>query len=157
MKLFKRNYSKLNQSGDTIVEVMVSISVLALVLTATFTLSNRSFQHGIDAGERKQAVSYANEQVEFLKLASSTAGFSSGGKFYSSSPYCITIDTTSGLQINTNPASDAICKKNNQYNVQVQYNSTSTPKNFKITASWTSSGGNPNKLDYYYRPSGIQD
>src|SRR4051794_29608617 len=61
--------NKLNQVGDTLVEVMLSATALALVLSVSFVSANHSLRTGTDAASRNEAVQYASEQVELLKQA----------------------------------------------------------------------------------------
>src|SRR4051812_17239693 len=63
-----RAFKQSNQ-GDTIVEVMISMAVLAIVLVATYSFSNRAFQSGLNSQYRDQAVSYAQQQLELLREA----------------------------------------------------------------------------------------
>ena len=65
MRLYPRG-SRNFQSGDTIVEVLISIAVLSLVLTAAFVTSNRSLQGVRDAQEHSEALSILQGQVETL-------------------------------------------------------------------------------------------
>jgi type II secretory pathway pseudopilin PulG len=60
--------SRRNQAGDTLIEVLLSATALALVLSISFISANRSLRTGTDAANRNQAVQYASQQIEFLKL-----------------------------------------------------------------------------------------
>jgi Tfp pilus assembly protein PilV len=55
------------QTGDTIVEVMLAMTVLAIVLSTAYATSTRSLQAGIEAQNRSQATSLAQAQVEVLR------------------------------------------------------------------------------------------
>lgn len=61
MKLFR------NTRGDTIVEVLISISVLSLILTASYALANRSSQGVRQAQERSEALKITEGLLEKLK------------------------------------------------------------------------------------------
>jgi len=67
--MFKRN-----QRGDTILEVLISVAVLALILTTTFALANRNSQATRQAAERGEAQKMAQSQMEKLKLYLSSSG-----------------------------------------------------------------------------------
>lgn len=58
---------KLNQVGDTILEVLISVAVLSLILTTSFVLANRSTQYNRQAAERGEASKLAQAQLEDLK------------------------------------------------------------------------------------------
>ena len=65
MKFF--NPLRKNQNGDTIIEVLISVSILALVLVITYSSTSRSLQQGTNATNRQQATSLAEQQVELIK------------------------------------------------------------------------------------------
>ncbi len=58
---------KLNQRGDTLVEVTMALAILALVLTGAFVMANKAFRLGQDAKERSQIVGDAQQQAEALQ------------------------------------------------------------------------------------------
>ena len=55
------------QTGDTIVEVLIAVGVLAFVLVGAYILSVRSTASTQDANERTQALKLVETQVEFLR------------------------------------------------------------------------------------------
>ncbi len=61
MKLFR------STRGDTIVEVLISITVLSLILTASYALANRSSQGVRQAQERSEALKLSEALLEKLK------------------------------------------------------------------------------------------
>lgn len=54
------------QAGDTIVEVLISISVVSLVLGGAFAIAQRSLKNSRQAQEHSEALQLANKQVELL-------------------------------------------------------------------------------------------
>lgn len=54
-------------SGDTIIEVLLSMSIIGLVLGAAFGIANRSVQIGQNAQERTEALKIAESQLELFK------------------------------------------------------------------------------------------
>jgi Mg-chelatase subunit ChlD len=83
MKIFS------NERGDTILEVMISVTVLSLVLTTSFALANRSTLANRQAGERGEASKIAQAEMEKLKLYISTSGggnLPAEGEFFCLSP-----------------------------------------------------------------------
>jgi prepilin-type N-terminal cleavage/methylation domain-containing protein len=58
---------RLNQRGDTLVEVTMALAILALVLTGAFVAANRSYLLGQQAKERSQIVDVAQQQAEALE------------------------------------------------------------------------------------------
>jgi type II secretory pathway pseudopilin PulG len=59
-----RNYQ---HSGDTIVEVLISIAMLASIITATYTMASHSLAESITASEHTAAMNLAKSQAESLK------------------------------------------------------------------------------------------
>jgi Tfp pilus assembly protein PilV len=66
------------QSGDTIVEVLIAIVVIATVLTGGFLLSRSSLKAVRASEERSQALNLLQGQVEALRTAAGTANTLSG-------------------------------------------------------------------------------
>lgn len=57
----------LNQTGDTLVEVMIALTILAAVLASAFVVSNRVTRMGLASRERTQAINLLQEQAEALR------------------------------------------------------------------------------------------
>jgi Tfp pilus assembly protein PilV len=55
------------QSGDTLVEVVFAIAILASVLTTAYHMSTQAFALGIDSREHVQAINVAQQQAEELR------------------------------------------------------------------------------------------
>ncbi len=55
------------QRGDTIIEVMLAMSIIGIVLGAAFGIANRSVSVGQDAQERTEALKLAETQLEIFK------------------------------------------------------------------------------------------
>lgn len=56
-----------NQRGDTLIEVTIALSILAVVLTSGFLTANRAFILGQNARERTEIINLAQAQAEQLK------------------------------------------------------------------------------------------
>jgi type II secretory pathway pseudopilin PulG len=67
MQRFVRAFKQ--QRGDTIVEVLVSITVVSLILGSAFVTTNKSLQATRTSQERSNALKLAESQVEQLKGA----------------------------------------------------------------------------------------
>lgn len=57
----------MKQRGDTIIEVLLAMSVIGLVLGSSFGIANRSLAIGRAAQERTEALKIAESQLELLK------------------------------------------------------------------------------------------
>jgi len=152
MKTFNKT-SKWLQRGDTIVEVLVSITILALVLTITFVSTSRSLRQGDSADNRQTATSFAQQQIELIKniptaSASEYNSLSPTQNFMVCSDGSLKIITTAG----SNPCSSPSL---GQYSVSDQFDNATGL--FTITTTWpgssTSSGSNDQLTVYYKVPA----
>lgn len=55
-------------SGDTIVEVLLSIAIVSVVITGAYSIANRALQQGINASEHTEALKIGEGQIESLKF-----------------------------------------------------------------------------------------
>jgi len=80
---------KLTETGDTIVEVLISIAVVSLVLGGAYVTTNKSLQGTRDAEERGNAIKLSESQLELLKamLSDPTNAAAVDGK---TTDFCIT-------------------------------------------------------------------
>lgn len=58
---------RLDERGETLVEVVMALGILSLVLVSSYALATGTFRLGRGAGERTQAVNYLQEQAEALR------------------------------------------------------------------------------------------
>ena len=61
---------RLSQRGDTIVEVLLAMTVLAVVIASAYAISNRAMTTTRKNNERAQATRYAETQLEYVKDSS---------------------------------------------------------------------------------------
>lgn len=66
MKVFQE---KLNQKGDTLVEVLLGTVVLSIVLAGAYTLSNRATTINLASYDRSRASALAQRQAELIRSA----------------------------------------------------------------------------------------
>lgn len=144
-----------NQLGDTMVEVMMSMAILAVILATAYATSSHSLQGGLNAQYRDQALSYAKQQLELIKNADNTSAQAIGG-FKVGQPFCIDPSTT---QLHSVDSSTKTCplpvgssgSSQSQYSIVDSYNSSN--KTFAATVQWPSTNANvPNQLTIYYKP-----
>lgn len=83
MRLFKPLKSS---DGDTIIEVLIAITVLATVLTAGYLSANRSTNATRRSQERSEATKIAESQIEALKSLSADAT----ANIFNRTTFCIT-------------------------------------------------------------------
>lgn len=77
-----QHHKRLNhQRGDTIIEVLISITVVSSVLGITFATMNRNLQITRALQERTEASKYAESQLEALKVYTDSNTVTPGGSF----------------------------------------------------------------------------
>ena len=161
MKLVK------NQKGDTIVEVLISIVIIALILTGAYETANASLKSIIDSQERTQALGYAQDQVEDLRTEA--AIFFDGGT--ANSQYSIPTpgdvfcfnSTATPVGYTTTGAVPASCQQTTggtTYTAQIESQGKTSPTDpsittytFRINISWPSISVNAttDQINIYYR------
>jgi Tfp pilus assembly protein PilE len=106
-------FGKIGESGDTIIEVMISVAVVGLVLGVSYGTASKSLKMGQEAQERGEALKIAESNLEELKYisqqpyAASTIFAQPAGQGFciaSVTSAAATLSTISGY--NTNLASD---------------------------------------------------
>jgi type II secretory pathway pseudopilin PulG len=65
--MFKLRGGYMKQRGDTIIEVLLALTVVGLSLGIAYGITNRSLAIGRNAQERTEAVKLAESQIETLK------------------------------------------------------------------------------------------
>ncbi|HVS58352.1 MAG TPA: hypothetical protein VHD60_01285 [Candidatus Saccharimonadales bacterium] len=144
-------------AGDTIVEVLISLSVLASALGVSYGIANRALNSSRDAQEHTQAVMIAQAQLEFARqtmVSSNGHAFSGGHLFcFDSSGAVVTFTTISSLppldEDNFSHYPPACANINSLYNASVNYNSDND--NFSATVRWYRLGGGRDQVLLIYR------
>jgi type II secretory pathway pseudopilin PulG len=150
------------QTGDTIVEVIICISLISLVLAGAYTSSGHSLQNGTDASVRSQALNYAQSQIELIKNAANNPGLlnqykrdpNTGGR-----PFCINPDgSPADASNNSSEWYYGLCQlPGKPYAVGITYDSAANKQLFTITAKWLApNGSGQSNLQLYYRMPGAQ-
>lgn len=138
-----------NTRGDTIVEVLIAIVILALVLTGAFASSEQSLNNITEAGQRTKALDIAQGQIEVLRADAATAAFSG----YASINSCYNTATST-----FNSFSVANCTSAGGYTSEITPISVPTNPNatnvntYEITVSYSSNANHVNndKVILYY-------
>lgn len=129
----------LQSTGDTIIEVLFSITILAVVLGGSYAISNKATTTNRQNNERSQALKYAESQAEQLKAVSvSSANVASYKAFKDSlrtDGYCL---STAGARVN-----GVNCVKDSRYTIQTKYYPSAAgvgvedgTEYFKVTVTW---------------------
>lgn len=137
---------KINSRGETIVEVLISMALIAVTITAAY-VSGVNTMHQIQSAKEKQdAVSIARQQIELLASYSS-ATIISPGTCLSYSNNKITNSTTADCNaFNIGSVLGKVEIKN-----IANINGSSVPITYQIKVSWVGSSGSSNVTMYYIR------
>lgn len=141
----KQVFRSLNNVGDTIVEVLIAITVVSLTLTSAYALTRRNTVAGQQTQEQSTALKLVERQTELLLAASTSPTVL--GCFNETGDYVIlpTIECSmnfSGLQFND--AVDGGAKYN--LSINVAPNGTYT-----VNAQWETLSGQSANVSSYVR------
>lgn len=141
-----------NQTGDTIVEVLFAITVLAVVLSSTYAIANKSITTSRLNYERNQAVKYAEGQIELIKTFSATkpkTEFLTWRSTGMDGSRCInTSDPNLGL------ISGSACSREGKFTITVSYVNTGLEQTSYFTSKVVWDTADPNgakKVELLYR------
>jgi type II secretory pathway pseudopilin PulG len=139
------------QRGDTIVEVLISIAVIAVVLGGAFVVVRNSNRNVRVSQEHAQALELLQGQVESLRSIATANG---GLDTLSSSPakngtFCI---NASGTIVSSTPAS---CTFSNLYQLAIKRDpaspiTTTATTKYNFTVTWSSLNGGQDHAQLVY-------
>ena len=155
--MMRANPKKISKRGDTIVEVLLTIAIIASVLAGAFTVTQKSAIAVRDSQERSEMLQILQGQVERVRyLALKTS--STTDPLYNSGYFCI--NTTNSRVNFSGPLTDnysnyhANCKSLGTaglYNVAVSYNPSPTSEVFTFIGTWDSLNGSKGNVQLSYR------
>lgn len=90
---------KLQQRGDTIVEVLIALAILSLAFVISYSTANSALIDSQNSQEHSMALEYLDTQAELLRYAANqvnqgiipTSEFNTGGK-----AFCLSVPLTMG-------------------------------------------------------------
>lgn len=136
------------QAGDTIVEVIIAVAVIATLLAGAFTVTSRSARGVRDSEEHAQALQYLQGQVEQLRAAAGNGTLPAS----LSTPFCM---DTADSSIYYQPATtDTHCTLGSLYQVSITGPGASPgsgTSTFDLTASWSAFGGGTDTVSLTYK------
>lgn len=138
---------KLNNLGDTIIEVLISVSIVGLVLTGAFNISNQSLKQIQQSQERTEAQKIAASYIESLNKFVKT-----NPSILTSAPadFCISYPTYAIIQPVT--ASDCNNDPNGRYHTVIKRSTNpSTPHVFIVNVEWDGLSGRKENVVFSYR------
>ncbi|MDB5160775.1 MAG: exported protein of unknown function [Candidatus Saccharibacteria bacterium] len=147
-----KNFFQKNQTGDTIIEVLLSMTVLAIVAGAAYATSSLSFRAGLNTQFRDQALSYAQQQVELLKNADNSATISQFA--VNNTPFCIDPASPGARQPIANGQTGCTPPgggNSGEYKESTTYDPSA--KTFTVAVKWTSADNRPQQVNIIYKAS----
>ncbi len=152
LSMFGTVQNNKRQRGDTIIEVLIAMSVVGLVLASSFAITNRATLTGRAAQERTEALKLAESQLELLKVYGKDVAFNNS----SFSSFCIDQSAASAATAAVDSNDTAKCKGVNGQGAVGIYSITITQMSgtyeVKITWQEINSGSSVDAtLVLYYR------
>jgi prepilin-type N-terminal cleavage/methylation domain-containing protein len=143
----------LHQRGDTIVEVLIAITIVGLILGGAYVTSHNSLSATQDAQEHANALQLAQGQIELLR----SGALSNSQVFTTPVPFCITpsgtIKTTVlTCTVNSSGAVGSVLAAN-IYKVQVisRTGSGTGPYTFTTQSTWPGLQNKTDQVQLVYR------
>lgn len=142
---------KLNQRGDTLVEVTIALSIMSAVLTSSFLLADKSIQLGRIAKERTLMVSAAQQQAEALTALRDRVGWLAFKSAFTPSLLvsctygspCFNIDPASLNLISGEGTVSGVGNSKIYITTDITNSPTPNPATFEINYEVQPSGGGP--------------
>jgi prepilin-type N-terminal cleavage/methylation domain-containing protein len=138
--------TKLHQRGDTIVEVLIAITIVSMILGGAYVTSHNSLDATQDAQEHANALQLAQGQIELLRAQATTGD----PIFTTTTPFCVadngSIQTTASECTADSSGGTSAIASQNIYLEQV-INRTGSgigPYTFTVQTTWP---GLQNKVD----------
>jgi type II secretory pathway pseudopilin PulG len=156
----RRIYEHQRERGDTVVEVLIAVAVVAVVLGGAYVTTNRNLLAVRSSQERVNALKLAESQIEQIKGLAATDPeklFTTAGPNTSPNPFCIA--KSSGLPVAADNAACAVDLSGDPAPAGVEprfsISITRTGNDFVLTERWTDvSGQVTDELQLRYRVYG---
>lgn len=139
------------QRGDTIVEVLISIAVIAAVLGGAYVVVNNSTKNSQSAQERTVAVKVAESQLELLR------GYVSAGNPLPTGSFCLdtsgihTISSALPAPTNTGYPSQCIIDEGSAVDKYVAGIQASGGNKFTVYVTWDGLSGSRSQVSIAYK------
>jgi type II secretory pathway pseudopilin PulG len=146
-----RRHFNLNAAGDTIVEVLIAISIASLVLGGAFAVTSRTLKNARQAQEHSEALKLLEGQLEQLKAQAKIPG---SPIFTGSTVFCINaagvVTAISGgvLPAATYPAGCNFGNVPGQYQLGIIRGVNNV---FTAKANWLGPTSSPEEVSLIYR------
>lgn len=140
--------TRLNSTGDTIVEVLLSITIVSFVLAGAFAVVSSNSKMVRTSEEHGQLLMLAQGQVEKVRELAVAATSDTDPIFTTSGKFCVDSDSNI-LKIGTAEYTAKCSGIDSLYTLAVNYDTSS--QLFRIQGSGASLTGSNNSVELYYR------
>lgn len=148
---------KHKQAGDTLIEVLMAMTVLAVVIGSAYTIANRSMRINRQTQDRSQATKVMESQFERIKYASRQSGSSddTAKKAYATYADFVTGANHTGC-FSEDLGKVSSCTVDNKYTVTTTYYPDAGDDGiaanvFKVSVVWDEDGTGDKSVEGYYR------
>jgi type II secretory pathway pseudopilin PulG len=134
-------------SGDTIVEVLLVLAVLGFAISISYATATRSLMDARRAQENSQASAFLQSQAEALRSMAAITG--PGSIFSQPGAFCVndTVPVFTAVA-----ATNGVCTKNGLYHLSITYDTPLYPDGFELKALWDDvQGQGQNSVTLAYR------
>ncbi len=150
---------KLN--GSTIIELLISLMIVGLVVTAVASASTYSIKNTGEARFRQTAATLAQEAIEKSRNEKARLGFASFGSAVGSRTYCFdtipaSFDATPPMPSQgTCGTGETISLAGSEFTREVAFTTTPTIVTVEVNVSWSDSGNirNVQLIQEFYQAS----
>ncbi len=140
---------KNNQFGDTIIEVLIALTIISLAVGLAYGVATRSLKSARQSQERLEALKLVEGQVEQIKALSYSNPNPANDIFTEGRVFCIDngVKVTSPSVAFTDLNNDNLdqyapqCIINGQYHLGIKANSNGNSNEFSVYARWYGIGG----------------
>lgn len=154
--------------GDTIVEVLIALTVLSTILVGAYLTANRSQTANRASKERSEAIKVAESQIERLKglLTKGPLVTPGGDGDDNTNPvgaFCVKADGSEiapitsdnpfgSLEATTLPYQPTDCgNQDTRYNVAIRANEADGVTTYEFLVRWEKVGGGRSQINMFYR------
>ena len=131
---------KLNIRGDTLIEVLVAITVLGTVIATTYSLSSRASRIGQASQERAEAVKLMEQQSELVRtVIKDLAYINLRDDVQSTQDKCLYFGDTGAVEVSRPENFNQQCVNygGSRYTITLQYRGNDT---YEVLANWEGAG-----------------
>ena len=139
-----------SQRGDTIVEVLIAIAVIAAVLGGSYVVVNNSTNNNQAAQERTAAVGLAESQLEMLRSYAASGSLPAAGDRFclSDTGSIVKTDISGALPAPNDSGYPAQCVIDERYVVGIE---ASSDNKFTAFVTWDGLSGGRSQVSIAYK------